>query len=75
MLTLWNSKNINLCQQLNCNCMMQIFLPSRTNHVMIKLQTLNIFSKDAAFAYLGYTCLYATVDNDCDHIVIEKYNV
>lgn len=55
--------------------MMQIFLPSRTNHVMIKLQTLNIFSKDAAFAYLGYTCLYATVDNDCDHMDIEKYNV
>lgn len=55
--------------------MMQIFLPSRTNHVMIKLQTLNTFSKDAVFAYLGYTCLYETVDNDCDHIDIEKYNV
>lgn len=72
MFTLWNSKNTDICQQFNCNCIMQITVTSRTNHVLIKLQTLNTFSKDAVFVFLCYACLYATVDNDCDHMNIEK---
>lgn len=51
---------------------MQITVTSRTTHVLIKLQTLNTFSKDAVFVFLCYACLYATVDNDCDPMNIKK---